>query len=97
MHESFAIFNVSMWFQCDGKFGGVGDTKHSPDLQNEQRNFISCHAQSDTLHDSLSADGWQRADKKLPTHPLWSASAILKSMNRAIQHQKIKSHTGTVY
>ena len=90
-----------LMFRCDfnvmESLEELGETKHSPDLQNEQRNFISCHAQSDTLHDSLSADGWQRADKKLPTHPLWSASAILKSMNRAIQHQKIKSHTGTVY
>ena len=32
MHGSFAIFNVSMWFWCDGKFGKfgeVGGTKHS--------------------------------------------------------------------
>ena len=29
MHGSFAIFNVSTWFRCDGKFGGVGGTKHS--------------------------------------------------------------------
>ena len=34
MYESFVIFNISMWFRCDGKFGkfgGVGGTKHSPD------------------------------------------------------------------
>jgi len=33
MHGSFAIFNVSMWFWCDGKFGKSGEvlgSKHTP-------------------------------------------------------------------
>ena len=33
MHRSLAIFNVSMWFRCDGKFrkfGGVWGSKHTP-------------------------------------------------------------------
>ena len=33
MHESFAIFNVSMWWRCDGKFGFWGvfwASKHTP-------------------------------------------------------------------
>ena len=33
MHESFAIFNVLMWWRCDGKFRVWGEffgTKHSP-------------------------------------------------------------------
>ena len=32
MHESFGIFNVSMWWRCDGKFvfwGGFEGTKHT--------------------------------------------------------------------
>ena len=29
MHGSFAIFNVSMWWRCDGKFENFVGTKHS--------------------------------------------------------------------
>ena len=29
MHESFAIFNVSMWFRCDGKFRKFVGSEHS--------------------------------------------------------------------
>ena len=33
MYGSLAIFNVSMWFRCDGKFGGVWRSKHTLKLQ----------------------------------------------------------------
>ena len=65
MHGSFAIFNVSMWFRCDRKFGGVGKLNTATEML-----YIRLRGWSGVCDELLLAN-WSEIDKTVHNFLYW--------------------------
>ena len=65
MYRLFAIFNVLMWFRCDGKFGGVRELNTATEML-----YIRLRGWSGVCDELLLAN-WSEIDKTVHNFLYW--------------------------